>query len=644
MSSATYVAQSLRQALAGFDCAICMQLFVEPRVLPCGHSFCTSCIAMLLVGPAPHKCAMCKRNLVVPENDVNKLPKNYALISAASSSSSNSVSNVTDEANYIVRCSEHAQETAQLYCQDCSVRVCNKCIEARTHLRHALISAQQHYAEQVASIVALRDRAKRGAQLLEQYSRERNSILQESRADAERIRSHVHELIHSGIAALTHLQSRIDSEIQGVAYDVELHLESVNRKFGERAAEMMATLSLSRSEHDLTGWLEHAERLQSRVEELERCVAGPLTHPPGIQLEAHFEQQIVSFRQTADSLRELLFRKRQCIIYRQGERDGVMFMIGGSDKRGVSGQVRLFNPYKRVWVTISAELHEARECAASAVLRSTVYVCGGRSASTCLASCEAFDPQVGLWSPIASLCAPRYAHAVLSLGEALYAVGGQHEQQTLSSVEKYEPETDKWTDVRPMSAARGHVAAAAFKVSSISALCQSCVINVRFCPGTSCCDRRTRPERPGNDLRGVRPAERRLATDCCAEFQPLRRCSRRVERAPVRLRRPRSQRLVRGLPGGVQRSGGQVVGFRGDARVPTARWLRRRGDAGVHCNRRRPEGRCENASLRLVVPAEFAALCTRFGPRTQVQQRGCGFLPGRFRTSHAAYSASDRSA
>lgn len=53
-------------------CAVCQDTYTEPKILPCGHSFCTLCIHNVV----PYKCPVCG---VIPATKVDVLAVNYAL-------------------------------------------------------------------------------------------------------------------------------------------------------------------------------------------------------------------------------------------------------------------------------------------------------------------------------------------------------------------------------------------------------------------------------------------------------------------------------------------------------------------------------------------------------------------------------------
>ena len=55
-------------------CAICLEYYNDPRLIPCGHSFCCACLGVLRNSAGP-KCPKCRQNFA--EVDIKTLPVNY---------------------------------------------------------------------------------------------------------------------------------------------------------------------------------------------------------------------------------------------------------------------------------------------------------------------------------------------------------------------------------------------------------------------------------------------------------------------------------------------------------------------------------------------------------------------------------------
>ncbi|XP_071835373.1 uncharacterized protein [Apostichopus japonicus] len=168
------------------QCAICMEGYKSPRMLPCIHSFCLKCLEKLAqsLQNKPFSCPTCRAAVTIPKTGLKDLPSNFLLVNlmerfnladtTGSTSSSkchfcNGIKNIercidcdmyvcvtckqvhdkipdchdhkvipidklSDEkyikgilAFEVPRCSEHQKEKLRFYCTTCSKLVCRDC-------------------------------------------------------------------------------------------------------------------------------------------------------------------------------------------------------------------------------------------------------------------------------------------------------------------------------------------------------------------------------------------------------------------------------------------------------------------------------------------------------------------------------------
>ena len=59
-------------------CPLCTKFLRNPKLLPCGHTFCKGCLITLVEGP-DKECRLCKENVNLKADDIEKLPSNHVI-------------------------------------------------------------------------------------------------------------------------------------------------------------------------------------------------------------------------------------------------------------------------------------------------------------------------------------------------------------------------------------------------------------------------------------------------------------------------------------------------------------------------------------------------------------------------------------
>eukprot|EP00800_Vazella_pourtalesii_P017111 TRINITY_DN5095_c0_g3_i6.p1 TRINITY_DN5095_c0_g3~~TRINITY_DN5095_c0_g3_i6.p1 ORF type:complete len:954 (-),score=218.93 TRINITY_DN5095_c0_g3_i6:129-2744(-) len=76
-----------KNSLPNLECSVCSEMFSgtndkQPRVLGCGHTFCSKCLSQL-VAHNTIECPACRKITALPNNLLSGLPINYALVDAS---------------------------------------------------------------------------------------------------------------------------------------------------------------------------------------------------------------------------------------------------------------------------------------------------------------------------------------------------------------------------------------------------------------------------------------------------------------------------------------------------------------------------------------------------------------------------------
>lgn len=108
----------LEEIKGDLKCSICKELFNDPRILSCGHTFCLECIRKAYETSilSYRQCPLCKETYIVYNNNVRNLRKNFT------------VNNIIDTVRTTnLRCAVCQGGEETLICLKCKLSLCRHC-------------------------------------------------------------------------------------------------------------------------------------------------------------------------------------------------------------------------------------------------------------------------------------------------------------------------------------------------------------------------------------------------------------------------------------------------------------------------------------------------------------------------------------
>ena len=119
------------------ECSICMEVFRDPRSLPCIHTFCLKCIAALVKDKLPldtATCPICRKEFTIPGKGVEDLPRNIFVTRVMSSGDLQQPADLSTKLCDMCGNEGGGEEvetnwdkTAVAFCLDCQENMCKTC-------------------------------------------------------------------------------------------------------------------------------------------------------------------------------------------------------------------------------------------------------------------------------------------------------------------------------------------------------------------------------------------------------------------------------------------------------------------------------------------------------------------------------------
>ena len=114
-------------------CAVCHDIFNEPKKLPCDHVYCKECLKGLALHSglsATISCPECRTCAQVPGKDVNNIPNAFRInrLIEAFQQVEVQVEPVADSSNVAEMCQVHPAQPLAIYCETCNKQLCRDCV------------------------------------------------------------------------------------------------------------------------------------------------------------------------------------------------------------------------------------------------------------------------------------------------------------------------------------------------------------------------------------------------------------------------------------------------------------------------------------------------------------------------------------
>jgi ElaB/YqjD/DUF883 family membrane-anchored ribosome-binding protein len=111
-------------------CALCLDLFKQPKKLPCDHVYCRDCLRGLALRSlnATISCPECRTLTQVPGNDVNNFPTAFQTNRLIEAFQQVQVGVEIDSPNVTEVCQVHPTQQLAIYCEVCKKQLCRDCV------------------------------------------------------------------------------------------------------------------------------------------------------------------------------------------------------------------------------------------------------------------------------------------------------------------------------------------------------------------------------------------------------------------------------------------------------------------------------------------------------------------------------------
>ncbi|KAM9358833.1 tripartite motif-containing protein 59 [Symphorus nematophorus] len=256
-------------------CSVCYSLFNDPRVLPCSHTFCKTCLDNLLQVSAnysiwrplrlPLKCPNCRSVMELTPTGVDALPTNVSLRAIIEKYQRDSEPRPPS-------CQEHHRQPLNMYCIQDRQLICGLCLTVGQHQGHPIDDLQAAFIreKQTPSLLLARLSECRWAQVcelgeqLEQEKTRCEGLVRQDRQEVNQFFQTLEALLARKRHACLEALDKASTEVSR-AYDPLIHQV---KDLQEEQLDLVSLGSSIEEEDSPLVFLEKVHQFRERVEEL----------------------------------------------------------------------------------------------------------------------------------------------------------------------------------------------------------------------------------------------------------------------------------------------------------------------------------------------------------------------------------------
>ncbi|XP_051253819.1 tripartite motif-containing protein 59 [Dicentrarchus labrax] len=261
-------------------CSVCYSLFSDPRVLPCSHTFCKTCLDNLLQVSTnysiwrplrlPLKCPNCRSVVELPPAGVDALPSNVSLRAIIEKYQSDSEPRPPS-------CQEHQRQPLNMYCIQDRQLICGLCLTIGQHQGHPIDDLQAAFIreKQTPSLLLARLSERRWAQVcelgeqLEQEKARCDGLVRQDRQEVNQFFQTLEAVLARKRQAYLEALDKAGAEVSR-AYDPLIHTVK------DLQEEQLDLVSLGSSVEDEDSPLVFLEKVHLFRERVEEFITTPL--------------------------------------------------------------------------------------------------------------------------------------------------------------------------------------------------------------------------------------------------------------------------------------------------------------------------------------------------------------------------------